>query len=246
LKTGSPHCSHNTQHHDMRVAAALAFLATAVVGSTLVAGQVSGVEVAPLRKQTTTKPPAPPVAVVLYYESLCFDCIDWITTRLAPAVRAQGVLAILNMTLVPFGNAQEQQSGSGWVFTCQHGPRECLGNTIETCAYGLDNWDFVKVWPFIYCVESSHDPVANAEACANKTGKDWPAINNCAQGVQGNTWQHQMAVKTAALDPPHTHVPWVTINGQHSPDAEGDFLTALCNAYTGPPPAGCQRLSTIV
>jgi interferon gamma-inducible protein 30 len=34
----------------------------------------------------------------------------------------------------------------------------------------------------------------------------------CFNGTLGNQLEHQMAVKTEALDPPHKYVPWIVLN----------------------------------
>jgi interferon gamma-inducible protein 30 len=45
------------------------------------------------------------------------------------------VLPIMNLTLVPYGNAQEKFDiiTKLWKYTCQHGPDECWGNLFHTC-----------------------------------------------------------------------------------------------------------------
>ena len=46
------------------------------------------------------------------------------------AFQAEGVVDIMNVTLVPFGNARYV----GDKLQCQHGPDECAANSYEQCA----------------------------------------------------------------------------------------------------------------
>ena len=41
--------------------------------------------------------------------------------------------SLIDLTVVPWGNARV----SGGVWECQHGPGECMGNTIEACVFHL-------------------------------------------------------------------------------------------------------------
>ena len=71
------------------------------------------------------------VNFTLYYESLCADCRQFTTTQVWNAFRS--VLDIVNLTLVPFGNAREvyRPETQLYQFYCQHGPDECYGNLIH-------------------------------------------------------------------------------------------------------------------
>jgi len=148
-------------------------------------------------------------------------------------------MAIMNVSIVPYGNAHMSQSGGVWKFTCQHGQRECDGNQIMTCGIGLQSFDFSKYFPFIACLERSGDPTGRAQACATQTKQDWTAIQTCTKNKQGNDWQHDMGARTEAV-PGRNYVPWVTINGAHSKAAESNCLSAVCNAYKGTKPPGCR------
>ncbi|XP_041360999.1 gamma-interferon-inducible lysosomal thiol reductase-like [Gigantopelta aegis] len=191
---------------------------------------------------------APPVNFTLYYESLCPDCKHFMTTMLYRVFQQIG--HIMNLSLVPYGNARETKEGNHWKFECQHGKQECVGNVIETCAIRLVN-NIPKVFGFIHCMEKSIKlPLHAAKQCA----KMYPNIplNKvllCANGTQGNEWEHQMALQTQALQPPHQYVPWVTLNGIHTEEiqneAEKDLLKLICDTYTGTKPSACHQKESI-
>ncbi|XP_033110696.1 gamma-interferon-inducible lysosomal thiol reductase-like [Anneissia japonica] len=185
---------------------------------------------------------APPVNLTLYYESLCPDCKQFIAEQLQPTWEKLGATGILNLELVPYGNAQEQNVGDEWQFTCQHGERECAGNVMETCVLSLV--PFKQAVLVIFCMEAANDPANAAQQCLMKYGLEFNAVSKCANSSQGNQLEHKMALKTDALQPPHTYVPWVTIEGVHTEEmekaAEKDLLHLICNYYTGPRPDACN------
>lgn len=127
---------------------------------------------------------------------------------------------ICDFNLYPYGNARRQRVGDSWNFTCQHGPRECQGNFIETCALKLYD-KYTQALPFIICLETNaNDFVAQGSKCASQLGLDWNKINTCATSDQGVKFLVEMAEVTEALNPPHTYVPWVNVNGAHSQSTE--------------------------
>jgi len=191
---------------------------------------------------------APLVNMELYYESLCPDCKEFITKQLYPTVLKVG--SIMNVTIIPYGNAQEKPAGDQWVFTCQHGPKECKGNIIHTCALNLNAAKqdqklrvSMKLLTFVFCMEKSEDPVQAGPMCASKMGLDWNAISQCTVSDQGNKWQHMMALQTEALNPPHTWVPWIVLNGVHNDqiqaEATADLIQLICDTYQGTRPTNC-------
>ncbi|ONK62663.1 uncharacterized protein A4U43_C07F6570 [Asparagus officinalis] len=75
------------------------------------------------------------VSVAVYYESLCPYCSNFIVNYLAKIFDA-GLIDIVDLKMIPYGNAKIKPNGT---ISCQHGPNECLLNTIEACA--------ISVWP---------------------------------------------------------------------------------------------------
>ena len=193
---------------------------------------------------SSTAQEAKPVNITLYFESLCGGCQYFINHQYYPAFKSIG--SIMNVHLVPYGNADERKKDGKWVFSCQHGKEECIGNLIETCAIYLypNTSDY---FPFIHCIESSGKiPRKAAPSCAKKFALDYSKIESCANGDLGNRLEHEMALKTGALEPDHTYVPWITLEGVHTEkienEAENNLVKLICKTYKGSPkPQACEE-----
>jgi len=185
------------------------------------------------------------VKVTLYYESLCPYCRAFMTGSLYNAWTTPGIQGIFDLDLIPYGNAKEVQQGGNWTFTCQHGTLECLGNLIETCLVVLYP-NTTTHYPVIECAEAnttfSSDPKSALQTCFAKFQLDYSKVDACANGPDGNNYQHQMALRTEDLNPAHQFVPWILINGSHDyqDQAESDLLSVICQVYTGPLPSACN------
>jgi len=198
--------------------------------------------------QTERPLDAPPVNVTLYYESLCPDCKLTIQQQIYPTFQKLANTDILNVNFVPYGNAQERAYGNQWIFYCQHGQAECVGNLIETCFlhyYPNQN----QYMPFIRCVEYYGPTSRNALYCAGLQKLNYEPVSRCVSGAEGNALQHQMALKTNALNPPHQYVPWFTMNGYHSTEIQNqlstNMLAYVCDMYTGVKPNACSQRKRI-
>ncbi|XP_027762119.1 gamma-interferon-inducible lysosomal thiol reductase [Empidonax traillii] len=189
------------------------------------------------------RPAAAPVELSLYYESLCPACRQFLVLELFPTWLLLPS-EMLNITLVPYGNAQERNVSGKWDFECQHGPEECLGNMMETCLMH-EAKNFSTYFPVIFCLESGSSVTKNLEACLQIYAPelDRGRIAACVQGDTGMALMHQNAQLTEALDPPHQFVPWIVINGKHTDElqaqAEASLLGLVCHLYQGEKPEAC-------
>jgi len=176
--------------------------------------------------------------LTLAYESYCPGCRHFITEQLWPVYTQ--LKDYLTVDLLPYGNAHEYYNAKTgkWVFDCQHGPKECKGNLIETCAIFIAKRDEKIYFPFIQCLEKG-DPIEQAQSCANQSGISWDRISECVAGAEGNVYQHAIATET----PQHNYVPWVIFNGIHNEKIENKALSDLkglvCDSLPSPKPAPC-------
>lgn len=217
------------------------FVATALIAASLPGSFATALE-ASQQTQGDQK-----INIELYYESQCPGCREMLTTSFKEAFGKEGFLDMATVTLVPYGNAQETENADGtYEFKCQHGPSECIYNTIEACALAKIKCP-IMAFQFIDCIErndESREPVQDytkvAMTCAKLTelsDSTIVAIKECATGPEGNQLEHQAAVMTDSLDPPHQFVPYVVVNGEHSDDVQNSISESLfdyvCNAYLG-------------
>lgn len=85
-----------------------------------------------------------------------------------------------------------------------------------------------------------------ASKCSKQFNITIDPINKCMTSRFGNNLQHQNAVETEQLNPPHKYVPWVTLNGVHTEDiqqkAQDDLVGLICETYTGAnKPSACTK-----
>lgn len=208
--------------------------------STVEAAVECGVSKLCLKANRTRQLTAEPVKIDVYYETLCPDCRDYITKMLYPTSVLLG--DIMDLTVIPYGNAKETYDGQKYVFTCQHGEPECLGNMIQACLLNLTK---SKALNIIFCMEAATDVVQAAKPCVDLYAPELSKekLLSCVKGDVGNQLMHQNALKTNALKPPHTFVPWIIVNGIHTDDLQQKAMSALlplvCSKYKGIKPDIC-------
>ncbi|CAM8967599.1 unnamed protein product [Rhodiola kirilowii] len=182
------------------------------------------------------------VSLVLYYETLCPYCSNFIVNYLDKLFADDELIEIVDLKLVPYGNAKISSNGT---IICQHGNWECVLNTIETCA--IDVLPSLKEhFPFIYCVETLvyQHQYTEWTQCFDKLGVDPKPIMECYNNGRGTELELQYAAETGSLQPPHKYVPWVTVNGEPLYDDYENFVAYICKAYKGSTaPNTCSSLS---
>ncbi|XP_057534939.1 gamma-interferon-responsive lysosomal thiol protein-like [Amaranthus tricolor] len=193
-----------------------------------------------LQWRLATSNSAQKVSLDLYYESLCPYCSDFIVNDLS-TIFMNGLIDIVDLRLFPWGNAKLT---SNTTFICQHGPAECMLNTVEACA--IDAWPKLDDhFPFILCVETLvyEGKHLQWESCFRELGLDPEPVLGCYQGEYGNKLDLKYGAITAALEPPHEYVPWVVVNGEPLLEEYDDFISYVCKAYKGPLPSACKTAS---
>ena len=83
---------------------------------------------------SSAKKEGPLVNFTLYTETLCPYCILFISRQLYTTFKF--IDSIMNLEIVPYGNAREQHVGNKLQFTSlsTSESEQCYGNLIETCA----------------------------------------------------------------------------------------------------------------
>lgn len=177
------------------------------------------------------------VQVDLYGESLCPYCARFTVQQVAPLLDL-GLGSIFNFSYTAYGNAINSSQG----LLCQHGPLECRLNRVINCAQQL-NPEQQQWLPFVVCLEGRRDDGEQAVMkCAKQTGLDEDAISKCAHGDQGLELEAQAKERTDSLQPAHTYVPWVVVNGVPLGADYAALQSIICVAYTGKRPEACKAV----
>lgn len=117
-----------------------------------------------------------------------------------------------------------------YTFQCQHGPQECLGNTVHACAAQHVSSAPVLL-EYVKCmISNNYDPLAVGKRCAEENGVDWEPVRACAEGREGQDLLAAAGDKTDALKPKVSFIPTITIDGSQG-GQKGilkDFTLELC------------------
>eukprot|EP00386_Alphamonas_edax_P004390 GDKI01013898.1.p1 GENE.GDKI01013898.1~~GDKI01013898.1.p1 ORF type:complete len:264 (-),score=56.09 GDKI01013898.1:216-1007(-) len=178
------------------------------------------------------------INVALYYESLCPFCVRFISNTLKPVYDDETLRQYVNFQMIPSGNAKVGEDGDGakTVF-CQHGEAECLGNKMHVCTMEYFQQESDKFMPYLFCYDGAlnskqaHSIQDAFKQCTGDHAELHEFVKTCANGDQGTQLLLKATAATNELSPPHEHVPWVTIDGKHAPDAEeGGLKEVVCSS----------------
>lgn len=187
------------------------------------------------------------VKIDLYYEFLCPACQQFVHDQLHPTVQEIG--DIMDVTLIPYGNADTTKNPDGsYSFNCQHGPDECLGNKLHTCAIAkLDVTQEVLI-SFVKCTEAAQGTIVQrGETCAKKLEVPFEEVKRCFTSNEGDKLLAEMGDKTEEETKKHgrNYVPWIVVNGVHDEPTQEkcqeNLKQVVCEKYTGPRPEKCDK-----
>ncbi|KAK6943991.1 Gamma interferon inducible lysosomal thiol reductase GILT [Dillenia turbinata] len=173
------------------------------------------------------------VNLTLYYESLCPSCKAFVTS-MQSSVFDNGIINIVNLRLVPWGNAIIDDHGE---IQCQHGPKECELNFVEGCIIHTYP-DPKKHFGYINCIEKL-DESGDWTSCFPHS-RSLKQVKDCCGSNLAEKIANGYYEETEHLKPPHDYVPWVTVNSQPLKEDFGNFIDYVCKAYKGKSPPACK------
>ncbi|XP_055637000.1 GILT-like protein 3 [Toxorhynchites rutilus septentrionalis] len=145
--------------------------------------------------------------VTIYYETLCYDSISFITNHLAPSWGRHRDR--MDLKLVPFGKAYIDDSNpSEPVYYCQHGHRECTLNILHGCI--LDKLPLEKAFPVIACLMKGFR--TSFDQCYKQDLASKEEIQKCANGEQGAKLFKRSSDETNRVATPLSFVPTIEVD----------------------------------
>lgn len=179
------------------------------------------------------------VVVEVYYEVLCPDSRYFVLKQLYPTWQRIG--SIMDIQYKPYGKASHHASDGGFMFQCQHGPNECLGNMIHTCALHYIS-ESAKLVEYINCMMGdNYDPMQAGQSCASQLDIEWSPIEACARGKEGQKMLAVVGDDTHSLRPRVTFIPTIVLNGSQDNQKMilKNLLKEVCRKYQGVKPKDC-------
>jgi len=216
----------------------------------LAAGGLGATLRAPARQDT--------VRVDFYYETMCPYCHKFWNNSLKAVWAHPDFKPRLDLRLYPAGNVQvletskvsqgylfwhEDKKSDDYIFICQHGESECLGNMIHSCAMKL--LDTEKYMQLFFCMAALTNfvPEKSSYQCSQELGIEPEPIKACVRSRESQKDMLAITSKEDLLKTPRKWVPWVLINGAAlEVEEEFDFMRGLCTAMSSTAPAVCATL----
>lgn len=151
-----------------------------------------------------------PVVLSVFYEALCPDSRSFFTKQLLPTF--EKIPHLLNLDLIPYGKAKTESVGSGYTFSCQHGPIECQANKIHACAIAKIMEPDVQLKYTTCMISDNMNPEEIGEQCAQEHNVKWKPISECAAGSEGDNLLKLHGDKTNKLHPRISFVPTILLD----------------------------------
>lgn len=197
--------------------------------------------------------------ITVFYESLCPDSAAFITNQLYPAVK-NDFKNLVDITWVPYGKSTHSTRGSEVEFTCHHGPNECYGNKVHSCAlqhiqansYETEHTRESLILDFVTCLmragKNFPDNKYPGEKCARENHiNNWEVIATCANSTEGNQLLKKNGELTQVFQNPLESVPSVVFNHQFEKSVQDkalmDFRGTFCLKSSEPKPFVCKTNS---
>lgn len=199
----------------------------------------------------------------IHYETLCPYCSSLIGESLQTIWKDEEFRERVDISMFPAGNVNAIPTSQvsegykffheevvekelGYVFQCQHGEQECLGNMVQACVMKVKSEPHDHL-PILFCMESGAAEGDSIEkvafSCMKEADVDVDEVLHCTQTAAANDMMYFIANYSNSLTPQRQYVPWVTIDGEHFEDADGgDLLGPLCRSLGPPLPAACKEV----
>nr|CAH7742597.1 unnamed protein product [Callosobruchus chinensis] len=148
------------------------------------------------------------LGVEVLIESLCPDSFKFMRDL---SGSFQPLAKYLDLNIIPFGKSQSLINGSSVQFQCQHGPRECRGNKLISCALNRLSDQNAKV-QFTYCfmVKYFFKSSDDFTQCASDVGINMKDVLSCS--VSDEATQSQLQMETITKNYAITFVPTIVYN----------------------------------
>jgi len=198
------------------------------------------------------------VKVELYYETMCPYCEEFINSTLSPLWSDPIIRSVMDLHLLPAGNVMvvpgesvsagykfwhPEAANDKYIYRCQHGESECLGNMVQLCAMKVLG-DAEKYLPLVFCMASraNHLPEKSSYECMQELKIDQDPIFKCVHAPTASEEMFLITKADAALSQPRKYVPWIMVNGQHLEVNNGtaELRAAICDSLGSGAPANCQ------
>ncbi|XP_055695599.1 GILT-like protein 1 [Lutzomyia longipalpis] len=180
------------------------------------------------------------IHVTVYYESLCPDSIRFISNQLYPNLQDPGLKDFIDVLFVPFGKSSSSSNGDTVEFVCQHGPRECEGNRLQSCVLHQIPDRPADQLNFVAC-QMNFQAEGTGRVCAISSNVDWQSVQSCYGSSLGTELQLTAEQLTNNVLPQTNFVPTIVFN--HAFDktlhqrALSEFRTVACELLKYEPQA---------